>query len=49
MTIGREHGRRDRKRRETRNGLAAVALELLAERGFDVAMLMVDFDNERRR
>ena len=28
-------GRRDRKRRETRNGLAAVALELFAERGFD--------------
>lgn len=28
-------GRRDRKRLETRNGLAAVALELFAERGFD--------------
>jgi AcrR family transcriptional regulator len=28
-------GRRDRKRLETRNALAAVALELFAERGFD--------------
>jgi AcrR family transcriptional regulator len=28
-------GRRDRKRLETRNSLAAVALELFAERGFD--------------
>jgi AcrR family transcriptional regulator len=28
-------GRRDRKRLETRNGLASVALELFAERGFD--------------
>jgi AcrR family transcriptional regulator len=28
-------GRRDRKRLETRNGLAAIALELFAERGFD--------------
>jgi AcrR family transcriptional regulator len=28
-------GRRDRKRLDTRNGLAAVALELFAERGFD--------------
>jgi AcrR family transcriptional regulator len=28
-------GRRDRKRLETRKGLAAVALELFAERGFD--------------
>jgi AcrR family transcriptional regulator len=28
-------GRRDRKRLETRNGLAAVALELFTERGFD--------------
>jgi AcrR family transcriptional regulator len=28
-------GRRDRKRLETRNGLAAVAFELFAERGFD--------------
>jgi AcrR family transcriptional regulator len=28
-------GRRDRKRLATRNGLAAVALELFAERGFD--------------
>jgi AcrR family transcriptional regulator len=28
-------GRRDRKRLETRNGLAAVALALFAERGFD--------------
>jgi AcrR family transcriptional regulator len=28
-------GRRDRKRLETRSGLAAVALELFAERGFD--------------
>jgi len=28
-------GRRDRKRLETRHGLAAIALELFAERGFD--------------
>jgi AcrR family transcriptional regulator len=28
-------GRRERKRLETRNGLAAVALELFGERGFD--------------
>lgn len=28
-------GRRDRKRLETRSGLAAIALELFAERGFD--------------
>ena len=28
-------GRRDRKRLETRKGLAAVAFELFAERGFD--------------
>jgi AcrR family transcriptional regulator len=33
--IPRPLGRRDRKRLETRNGLAAVALELFAERGFD--------------
>jgi AcrR family transcriptional regulator len=33
--VGPPLGRRDRKRLETRNGLAAVALELFAERGFD--------------
>jgi AcrR family transcriptional regulator len=34
-------GRRDRKRLETRNALATVALELFAERGFD-AVTVID-------